>query len=241
MSKIETLQSSQQTRRTTSPLLQSCIWMSRTSDDQELSYQACECTRADAFNELSSSRHEKSLEGHESDRQCQCYIRTRAGSSGAYSLDSSETSRPRIQQTYSILSDVQADFEDDIFAHGVPARAIARLIERISQSCKSWILHFPLHTWHFRVLRDQEMNMRCWLSGSATTTDKGIKQAKKRKEAVTNPWQERAGASCRWRLVSLRFLLGDLVMTTRQAVNIGETFLFPRVVLSGDFRVFVIC
>ena len=56
---------------------------------------------------------------------------TRADSSSTYSPDSSDTSRFRIQQTHTMLSDDQADFVNNLHANNVPVGAIARVIGRM--------------------------------------------------------------------------------------------------------------
>ncbi|KAF8551862.1 hypothetical protein OG21DRAFT_1524186 [Imleria badia] len=43
----------------------------------------------------------------------------------------SESSRPGVQQTYSILTDDQADFVNNLYANNIPAATIARVIERM--------------------------------------------------------------------------------------------------------------
>lgn len=50
----------------------------------------------------------------------------RAGSSNESPSDSS---RPQIQQTYSVLTDEQADFVNNLYANNVPAEEIARVIK----------------------------------------------------------------------------------------------------------------
>ena len=47
------------------------------------------------------------------------------------SSSTSETSRPRIQQTHPMLTDDQADFVNNLYTNNVPAGAIARVIERM--------------------------------------------------------------------------------------------------------------
>ncbi|KAH0831337.1 hypothetical protein J3R83DRAFT_13988 [Lanmaoa asiatica] len=82
-----------------------------------------------------SSRREKSQLGITNPSTSQLahanVISTRAGSSSPYIPGLSESSRPRIHQTHSILSDDQADFVNNLYANNVPAGAIARVIERM--------------------------------------------------------------------------------------------------------------